>query len=114
MTRNIVNVDLSPDDSWSWIDTTTLNAARAGDHQAWDAIVDRFADRVWSVVRRHDLTGSPADDVCRLTWMRLLDQLSTIQAELLGYWLVDTAKRESSRAVQLQSVTGGEGQLRNF
>jgi DNA-directed RNA polymerase specialized sigma24 family protein len=99
-TNVVVAVDFE-----SPIDLTTLDAARVGDHWAWDAIVDRFAGRVWSVVRCHDLTPSQAADVYRLTWMRLLDQLDTIHREMLESWLVNTAERESSRAVQLLAVS---------
>jgi hypothetical protein len=83
---------------------TTLDAARVGDHLAWDTIVDRFAESVWSVIRGHALTPSQSADVWRLTWMRLLDQLDTIQREMLGTWLLNTAERESRRAVQLLAV----------
>jgi hypothetical protein len=86
------------------IEMTTLDAARVGDHRAWDAIVDRFAEKVWSVIRGHDLTPSQAAEVCRLTWMRLLDQLDSIQREMVGSWLLNTAERESRRAVLLLAV----------
>jgi DNA-directed RNA polymerase specialized sigma24 family protein len=98
-TNVVAAVDFGPP-----IDMTTLDAARVGDHCAWDAIVDRFAGNVWSVVRSHDLTPSQAADVYRLTWMRLLDQLDTIHCEMLASWLVNTADRESRRAVQLLAV----------
>jgi DNA-directed RNA polymerase specialized sigma24 family protein len=98
-------------DSGSPIDMTTLDSARVGDHRAWDAIVDGFAEKVWSVIRSHDLTPSQAADVSRLTWLRLLDQLDTIQREMVGSWLLNTAERESRRAVRLLAAVPGDDHL---
>ena len=69
--------------------------ARAGDRDAWDRIVDRYAPLVWSVCRRHGLAGSDADDVGANTWLRLVEHLGTLRepAALPG-WLAVTTERE--------------------
>jgi hypothetical protein len=86
-----------------------IDAASAGDRRVLGAIVERFAEEVWSVVRSHDLTASQAADVCRLTWMRLTDQIDVIPYDMLGSWLVKTAERESRRAVRLLAVVDAGG-----
>jgi hypothetical protein len=73
-----------------------LADAAAGNQEAWDAIVDRFALAVWSVARRH-LSRPRAAEVCHVTWMRLLDHLCSVPAEGLLEWLETTAERECSR-----------------
>lgn len=69
--------------------------ARAGDREAWDGIVARYAPLVWSVCRRYRLTGADADDVGANTWLRLVEHLRTLRepAALPG-WLAMTTQRE--------------------
>jgi hypothetical protein len=95
------------------IDMVGIDAGSAGDRRAWGAIVERFAEEVWSVVRSHDLAASQAADVCRLTWMRLADQVDALPYDMLGSWLVKTAERESRRAVRLLAVVDTDGRARS-
>ncbi|SHE50969.1 RNA polymerase sigma factor [Streptoalloteichus hindustanus] len=73
-------------------------AARAGDHDAWRRLVDRFAGLVWTVARRHRLPAADADDVCQVTWLRLAQQLPALRdPSRLAAWLVTTTRREAAR-----------------
>jgi Sigma-70 region 2 len=74
-----------------------LADAAAGNQEAWDAIVDRYAPAVWSVARRRHLSRPQAAEVCHLTWLRLLDHLPSVPPEGLLDWLETTAARECSR-----------------
>ena len=77
-------------------------AAKAGDSQAWNALVDRFASTVWAVARAHRLSAADAADVSQTTWMRLVEHLDRIeQPERVGAWLATTARRESLRILRL-------------
>jgi len=69
--------------------------ARQGDKAAWDTIVERYAPLVWSVCRRHRLTGVDAEDVGASVWLRLVESLDGLRepAALPG-WLATTARRE--------------------
>jgi RNA polymerase sigma factor (sigma-70 family) len=69
--------------------------AREGDKAAWDAIVERYAPLVWSVCRRHRLSGADAEDVGASVWLRLVESLGGLRepAALPG-WLATTARRE--------------------
>jgi RNA polymerase sigma factor (sigma-70 family) len=75
--------------------------AKAGDRQAWDALVERYAPLIWSICRRHRLGRADADDVGQSVWLRLVDQLDTIrEPAALGGWLATTTRRECGRVVR--------------
>lgn len=78
-----------------------VTRAQAGDQQAWDALVDRYAPLVWSICRRYRLAAPDAGDVGRTVWLRLADQLDTIgDPATLPAWLATATARESARAVR--------------
>ena len=68
-------------------------AAIDGDPAAWNALVDRYSPLVLSVVRRHRLQGSDADDVVQTVWLRLVENLGGLRepAALPG-WIATTAR----------------------
>ncbi|WP_432976260.1 RNA polymerase sigma factor [Dactylosporangium sp. CA-233914] len=73
-----------------------LRAAAAGDQQAWESIVDRYANLVWSVARSFQLGQSDAADVSQATWLRLVEHVDDVRdADKLGSWLATTARREA-------------------
>lgn len=73
-----------------------LAAASAGDQQAWDWLVDRFARLVWSIARSFRLSDADAADVCQTTWLRLVEHLDAIKdPDRLAGWLATTTRRES-------------------
>jgi RNA polymerase sigma factor (sigma-70 family) len=82
-----------------------VSAARGGDRQAWDALVERYAPLVWSICRRYRLSHADAEDVGQSIWLRLVDQLDQIRepAALPG-WLSTTTRRECQR-VQSHTLT---------
>lgn len=78
-----------------------LTRAQAGDQQAWDALVDRYAPLVWSICRRYRLADADAGDVGRTVWLRLADQLDTIgDPATLPTWLATATVRESAPALR--------------
>jgi RNA polymerase sigma factor (sigma-70 family) len=72
-----------------------IERARAGDQQAWNHIVERFAPLVWSACVRFRLTAADAEDIAASVWLRLVERLGTIRepAALPG-WLATTARNE--------------------
>lgn len=73
-----------------------LRAAAAGDQRAWESIVDRYANLVWSVARSFQLGRSDAADVSQATWLRLVEHVDDVRdPEKLGSWLATTARREA-------------------
>ena len=96
-------------------DTALVTAARAGKSDAWDALVERFVNRVWAIARAHRLSPSDAEDVSQVTWLRLLTHLDTIrEPERVGAWLATTARNECLRVLRTagrQVPVGDEDQL---
>lgn len=83
--------------------TSTELAARAseGDRAAWDALVDRYGNLVWSVARSFRLDNASAADVSQTTWLRLVENLDRIRdPERLAGWLATTARNEALRVVR--------------
>jgi RNA polymerase sigma factor (sigma-70 family) len=79
-----------------------VRCAGAGDFDAWNELVNRFAGMVWTVARRHRLNAADAADVSQTTWLRLVEQLNRIEhPERVGGWLATTARRESLRVLRL-------------
>src|SRR6478752_8566771 len=79
-----------------------VRAAGAGDFDAWNELVNRFAGMVWTVARRHRLNAADAADVSQTTWLRLVEQLNRIEhPDRVGGWLATTARRESLRVLRL-------------
>ena len=81
--------------------TVLVEAAAAGDQQAWDTLVERFSRLLWSVGRSFRLAEDDAADVVQTTWLKLLENLGRIhEPEALPGWLATTARREALRVVQ--------------
>jgi RNA polymerase sigma factor (sigma-70 family) len=76
-------------------------AADAGDQDAWNALVDRFAGLVWHVIRGFHLPRAIEEDAFQVTWLRAIEHLATIrEPDRLGSWLARTATNECIRAVR--------------
>ena len=95
----------------AFTDSHLMVAARAGDQDAWDILVDRFAAEVWMVIRRRGLQGPAAADAFHLTWMRLADRLATVEPAGIATWLAQTAQRECDRMTWV-TASYGPGQER--
>ena len=76
-------------------DRALVLAAAAGDHGAWDQLVERYAQLVWAVACDHGLDPERAGDVSVLTWMRCADHLGDAAViDGVRDWLVRAAERE--------------------
>ncbi len=81
--------------------TELLRAAEDGDVAAWNSLVERFTNLLWSVARGHRLGGADAADVVQTTWLRLVENLGRIQdPERLPGWLATTARHECLRTLR--------------
>ncbi len=75
--------------------TELVRRAADGDELAWNLLVDRFTNLLWSIGRAYRLDTGAAADVIQTTWLRLLENLDTIRdPETLAGWLATTARRE--------------------
>lgn len=83
-----------------------LDRAAGGDQAAWNALVDRYNNLLWSIARGFRLDVADAADAVQNTWLRLVENLDRIaDPERLGSWLGTTARRE---CLQLIRRTGRE------
>jgi RNA polymerase sigma factor (sigma-70 family) len=72
-----------------------VRAAAAGDAQAWEQLVDRYAGLLWSICRAYRMSDADAADATQLTWLRLLENVGRIRDPLrLAGWLATTCRRE--------------------
>jgi RNA polymerase sigma factor (sigma-70 family) len=78
-----------------------VEAAAAGDTEAWNDLVDRYAGLVWAVARGEGLSHADAADVCQTTWLRLAEHLGRLRTpESVGTWLARTARHECWRVLR--------------
>jgi RNA polymerase sigma factor (sigma-70 family) len=81
--------------------SSLVAGARAGDRQAWDALVERYAPLIWSTCRRYRLDVVDAADVSQNVWLHLVAHLGSLRdpAALSG-WLATTARHECGRVLR--------------
>ena len=78
-----------------------VGAARAGDRDAWNALVDRFLPLVTSVIAKYRLQASDAADVNQTVWLRLVEHLDDLrEPRALPGWLATTARNESLQVIR--------------
>jgi RNA polymerase sigma factor (sigma-70 family) len=81
-------------------------AARAGQQEAWNGLVERYTPLVLSVVRRHRLQGSDTEDVMQTLWLRLVEHLGEIrEPEALPGWIATTTRNECMRLIRARQRT---------
>jgi RNA polymerase sigma factor (sigma-70 family) len=80
---------------------TLVQAAAAGDSEAWEDLVGRFSGLVWSIARAHRLNPATTADVSQTVWLRLVENLDRIrQPDRLGAWLASVTRRECLRVLR--------------
>jgi hypothetical protein len=76
-------------------DRALVAAAAGGDPAAWDALVDRYVQSVWTTAIGRGLDPSRAAQVSAVTWLRCADHLDELtDAGNVGDWLLATASRQ--------------------
>jgi RNA polymerase sigma factor (sigma-70 family) len=77
-----------------------VRRAAAGDHCAWERLVDQYARLIWAITRNFKLVESDAADVFQATWLRLLENIDRLeQPARVGSWLAATARHECLRSL---------------
>ncbi len=75
-----------------------LALAVSGEQPAWNELVDRFGQMVWSIARSFRLDDATAKDVSQTVWLRLVENAHRIDdPERLPGWLATTCRREALR-----------------
>ena len=74
--------------------SSLVAAAAAGEHRAWERLVEHFSGLVWSIAGSYGLGRADAADVVQVTWLRLVEHLGRLKDPTrVGAWLVTTARR---------------------
>lgn len=80
-----------------------LRQAYNGDERAWNELVQRFNNLLWSVARSYRLDTADAADAVQTSWLRLVEHLDSIEdPERVVGWLVTTVRRECLRILRRQ------------
>ncbi|MFN7924523.1 MAG: sigma-70 family RNA polymerase sigma factor [Bryobacteraceae bacterium] len=90
-------------------DVQLIAACRAGDQEAWDALVDRYSRMVYSVPVRYQLPPEEAADVFQNVWLDLYRDLDHLQkAASLRSWLLTATSRRCLLHKKRMQKTQGE------
>jgi RNA polymerase sigma factor (sigma-70 family) len=90
-----------------------VTAAREGDTAAYDELIQRYENYVWSVVRGFRLSNADAQDAVQVTWLRLVENLHRLRdPDRLGSWLGTTASRECLLILRRRSREVGDAEER--
>jgi RNA polymerase sigma factor (sigma-70 family) len=85
-----------------------VKRASDGDQAAWDALVDRYTNLLWSVARGYRLERADATDVIQVAWLRLVEHLPRLRdPERVGAWLATTVRRECLQVIAARKRRGG-------
>jgi RNA polymerase sigma factor (sigma-70 family) len=72
-----------------------LAASIAGERRAFEVLVERHKNLVWSIIRVHGIRGSDAEDIFQLVFLRLFERQESIRdPSRLPGWLATTTRRE--------------------
>jgi RNA polymerase sigma factor (sigma-70 family) len=72
-----------------------VRAAAAGDRDAAEKLIQRYATVVWATVRRFRLRETDAQDAVQNTWLRMVEHIGELRdSDRLAGWLATTARRE--------------------
>ena len=75
------------------LDASVVALARAGDEDAWRALVGRHLGLVHAICRGYGLHDQPAAEVSQLVWLRLVEHLPRIRTpDAIGGWIAATAR----------------------
>jgi RNA polymerase sigma factor (sigma-70 family) len=90
--------------------------ATAGDRQACDALVERYAPLIWGICRRYELPDAQAEDVGQAVWLHLVENLDSLHdAAAVSGWLATTTQRECHRVLRATRSLSADGpELQNM
>jgi RNA polymerase sigma factor (sigma-70 family) len=80
---------------------TLLAAAASGDQTAWNALVEKYTNLLWSIARSYRLSQADAGDAVQMTWLKLVENLDRIaDPDRLPGWLATTVRRECLQLIR--------------
>jgi RNA polymerase sigma factor (sigma-70 family) len=92
-------VGVEPSEGWS--DVELVEACLLGQATAWELLVRRYANLVYSVARRYRLNDDDSADVFQNTWSALWERLPEVRdRERLGPWLIRVSGRLAYQQIE--------------
>ena len=90
-------------------DEELVQACRQGDESAWETIVYKYQNLLFSIPLRAGLRRDLAADVLQDVFTTLFQKLDTLEKpEYLRAWLVTTAQHKTLHLIQRESRGGGK------
>ncbi|MBA2357847.1 MAG: sigma-70 family RNA polymerase sigma factor [Actinobacteria bacterium] len=76
-------------------DAQLVTRCRAGDHDAWNELVERYSRYVYAIAARgYRLAGTDAEDVFQDVFLRVYDRLDTLREDsALRPWIAQLTRR---------------------
>jgi RNA polymerase sigma factor (sigma-70 family) len=88
-------------------DEELVIACRRNEAAAWDLLVGRYRQLIFTIGRRAGLDEEQAADLMQLVFTILLERIDTIeQPALVGAWLISTSRREAWRLRRHERLAG--------
>jgi DNA-directed RNA polymerase specialized sigma24 family protein len=77
------------------VDELVVERARAGDKDAWRALVGRYVGMVHAICRGYGMRGAASAEVNQVVWLRLVEQLPRIRTPgAISGWIAATTRAE--------------------
>jgi RNA polymerase sigma factor (sigma-70 family) len=85
-------------------DSELVSACREGDESAWEAIVYKYQNLLFSIPRRAGLGKDLASDVLQDVYITLFKKLDSIEKpEFLRAWLITTTKHKTIHLIKRET-----------
>lgn len=82
----------------SLADAELVAACLSGDEHAWDALIDRYQNLIYSIPRRMGIPEADSQDIFQTVCLLLLNHLQEVrEIDRLAGWLALTTRREAWR-----------------
>jgi RNA polymerase sigma factor (sigma-70 family) len=95
--------------------SATVEAAKNGDQDAWNRLVERFIPLVMSVAKRYRLSSDDAADLNQTLWLRLVEHLDQLrEPKALPGWIVTTTRNEALRLLKTRNRSVAVDPLSGF
>lgn len=102
--RAVERVERTP-----WSDQRLVRECLRGREEAWEALVEKYRNLVFSIPLKFGLSNEDAADIFQSVWVDLLHDLPTLrQPKALGGWLIRVTVRRCVRFRRGQSRLGWE------
>ena len=83
-----------------------IEAAAAGDGNAWGMLYARYTPLIFRICRRYRLIGVDAEDVSQVVWLGLFQHLKRLrERRALPGWIATTTRNEALRVVTARQRT---------